>query len=383
MYPVSQRFLDGLRQSHTAVARVDLMQRGEVLVSGIPVVSGDVTDDTSALVRRRASLALQPTSDVLGYLSQFPPADGGLWPLGNELKLFGGLRFGDGTEELAPMGVFRISRPKLSHDPAGISVGVECFDRGRAVSRARFTKPYSVAMGTNYALAIMNLVKSRLPWMNDDDFDFMETDFTTPALTLMDEDPWKQAQDMAASFGAELLFNGDGRCVLRAEPDPLYTPPVFEYVAGEEATVTGITRDLDDEQAYNGVIVTSSNTSLPAPLRAEAWDSDPTSPTRYDPANPEESLYGAVPYFMSSQYIATQAQADTAASANLTRVTGVIESIDFSAVNNPAHEGGDVVRVTDAAIGADAVYILDSVRIGIGESFVMGGTTRKRRTTSG
>lgn len=382
MYPVSDAFLAALRKSHTAICRADLLQRGEVLATGLPVLSGDVSDDTGASVRRRAGLTLAPTTDVLSMLAAQPPSNGGLWPLGNELKLYGGIRFRDGSEELASMGVFRINRPRLEETADGITASVEGFDRGRSVSRNRFVNPYTVADGTNYSIAIMDLVKSRLPWLLDDDFEFMSTDYTTPLLVFsMDDDPWASAQEMAASFGAELLWNSDGKCVLRPEPDPLYTPPSFVYARGIDATVTEMGRDLDDEQAYNGVVVTSSSTSLTAPLRAEAWDTDPASPTFYDPDNPGQSLYGAVPYFMSSQYIMTQAQADEAAAANLARVMGVIESINFNAVNNPAHEGGDVVLLQSDKIGVDAAYILDSVRIGLGEQFVMSGTTRKRRAT--
>lgn len=382
MYPVSAAFLAALRKSHTAICRADLLQRGEVLASGLPVLSGDVMDDTGASVRRRASLALAPTSEVLSMLAAQPPADGGLWPLGNELKLYGGIRFRDGTEELASMGVFRINRPRVTEDPNGISAAVEGYDRGRSVTRARFTQPYTVAAGQNYSTAIQALVKSRLPWMPDGDFIFMETDFTTPMLVFsMDDDPWASAQDMAASFGAELLFDGDGRCVLRPVPDPLYTPSSFTYASGIDATVTAITRDLDDDQAYNGVIVNSSSTSLPVPIRAEVWDEDPSSPTYFDPSSPGDSLYGAVPYFMTSQYITTQEQANAAAAANLARVMGVIEAIDFQAVNNPAHEGGDIVDVKSDRIGVDATYILNSVRIGLGESFTMSGTTRRRRAS--
>lgn len=380
MFSVSSRFLSALRYSHTAISRVDLVRQGEVLVSDVPVLAGEVQCDVGALIRRRATLNLAPVHDLLDLIGTTPPVGGGLWPIGNELRLYGGIRYVDGAEELAPMGVFRINRPKVDHSGDEVSLVVEGMDRGRAVSRAAFTVPYEIAEGTNYATAIKDLIKSRIPWLADDQYDFMVTSYVTPDLVFLpDDDPWVVAQQMAQSLGAELLFNGEGKCVLRPEPDPAFTPPSFVYAEGEDATLISTVRDLDDEQAHNGVIVVSENTDLATPLRSEVWDTDPASPTYYDPNNPQDSIYGAVPMFINSQYITTQAQCDAAAQAQMARMSGIIEKIDFTAINNPAHEEGDVISVQDLHLGVDNVYILETLRIGLGEAFVMSGTTRKRR----
>lgn len=617
MYPVSQDFLSALRNSHTAISRVDLMSQGVVLVSDIPVIAGEVTGDVDALIRRRATLTLSPEFTITDMLSLLPPGNGGLWPLGNELKLYSGIelppkiastvttydnyltltggagfvmdtpdaavldlagdvelivdmeladwtfgavigmivskldtltiaaggysfimasdtfnfqagnggtaytatvgvpvptswpngsrhrlrlrldlndgagnrvfsveesgdkgltwahlpgspsatagtisaianytmplrvgqdiygnnrlpnakiyswelrngfsggvvaganykQYGAGTynhsdslgnpftmvapavftsnvttinypalpvrNELAAMGVFRISKPTLTHTDEGLAITVEGFDRGRAASRNKARQPVSTLSGTSYSVFIQALIQQLLPWL--DEFNFMDTSYLTPAIVFTpEEDLWKRAQDMATSIGAELFFDGDGVCVLREQPNPLYTPASFVYAAGEDATVTSIERSLDDEEAYNGVIFTSENSDLVLPLRSEVWDSNPDSPTYYDPAVPGDSLYGAVPQFISSQYITTQAQADLAAQVALEQVLGVIENISFEAVNNPAQTEGDVITVRDATIGVDHEYILSSLKIGLGETFTMGGTTRKRRAT--
>lgn len=383
MYSVSEAFLAALRQNHTAIARVDLLRSGDVIESNIPVLTGDVNADSQALIRRRCDISLPGTEEVLALLPQEFPSNGGLWPLGNELKLYSGIRYPDGTEEMASMGVFRISRPVANEASLGERVvTVSGYDRSRSVSRAKFTHPYVITQGTNYSIAIKNLVQSRLPWLADDQFLFMDTNYTTPELVfVMDDDPWDMAVKMAESLGAELFFDGDGNCVMRPEPDPAFTPSSFDYIAGEDATISTVTRDLDDEQAYNGVIVTGENSDLPAPVRAEAWDINPDSPTYFDPDYPEASQYGAVPYFISSQYITTQGQAQDAADANLLRVMGIIEKIEFSAINNPAHEAGDVISVGRPELNVSGVYILDSVRMGLGPEASMSGTTRKRRAT--
>ena len=381
MYSVSDRFLAAIRKSHTVVTEADVYQGGDLVTQGIPVISGSVTDDSQAIIRRRVSLALAADASVLDALTSVVPSGGGLWPLGNEIHVRSGIRFQDDTTELVPVGVFRISRPFIQENADGVTVSIDGFDRSRAVSRARFTEPYVVSAGTNYAEAIQALIQSRLATLDaTNDFIFMTTEHTTPQLVFTSQDdPMQMAINMAGSIGAELFFDGNGRCVLRPEPNPAYDPSVFDYVEGEDATVTEIGRDLDDEQAYNGVIVVGENSELPEPVRAEAWDTNQNSPTYYDPDYPSASLYGPVPFFISSQYVTTTQQAQDAANANLARVLGIIEKAQFGAITNPAHQSGDIITVQRQRIGMEGVNILDSITFGLGENMAMSGSTRKRR----
>jgi hypothetical protein len=379
MYPVSERFIEALRGDHTVVSRADLFRGNQLLVSDLPVIGGFVVDDSAALIRRSCSISMP--YEAAEYLPASPPSEGGLWPLGNEICWHSGIQFDDGSVEMVKLGKFRISKPRIARTEGDLSVVIDGFDRGRTVSRAKITVPYVIEEGTNYATAIKDLIKSRIPSLDDSDFSFMATDHTTPQVILPpDADPWEAAQEMAKSFGAELLWDVDVRCVLRPEPNPVYTPASFEYSSGEDATILGIQRDLDDEQAYNGVIVTGENTDLEAPVRAESWDTNPSSPTYYDPDRPEDSTYGPVPHFITSQLVTTEEQAKEAADATLFRVLGVLETIQFDAISNPAHSSGDVVRIVDEESQVTGVHILDNINIGVGDSFVMKGITRRRRS---
>jgi hypothetical protein len=197
---------------------------------------------------------------------------------------------------------------------------------------------------------------------------------------LPQDNPWEKLQEMAAGIGAELFFDGNGKPVLQQQPDPLFTPSSFDYVAGAEATVTELGRDLDDENAYNGVIVTGANNDNAALIpRGVAWDRDPNSPTYYDPDYPSASNYGPVPEFVQIDAITTNAQAAWAAQMMLLKRIGIVETIDFAAVCNPAHTTSDVIKVTDSTVGVDGNYLLESITLGLGEQEGMTGTTRKRR----
>lgn len=384
MHDVSERFMDAITQSRTLTAMAHLYRQHEMIADDIPIIGGTVTDDASALIRKRMDLQLAPTQEVLDLLPDNAPDNGGLWPIGNELHVFVGIDFEDGTEpEFIHNGIFRVNRPQIQDTGTDLQVSVSGFDRGRTIQRAKFTSPYSIRAGVNYTIAIRDLLFNRMAWLTEDDLDFMDTDFTTPVLTFTsDDDPWEMAVTMAASFGAQLYWDHHGRAVIRPEPDLSIDLPTFEYFEGDDAIITGITRDLDDDQSFNGVIVSAESTSNAKPIRAEVWDTNPNSPTYFDPVNPAQSTYGANPLFITSEFVTNYSQAFQMASAQLRKELGIVEHIDFTSVVNPLHESNDVIALKRARINVDNVYILESFQANVGDEGTMSGTTRKRRVAA-
>jgi hypothetical protein len=390
VYPVSQFFLDELRQPHTVVAKSEFWFQGE-LRDTVQMLGGQVTEDATAAIRRRASLVYssQETGLVLPAATWSAGDASQLWPVGWEVRVFSGVRYSNGFEEYAPCGVYRISKPVITNAVGqGSTVTVDAYDRSRQISRARFTDAYDIADGTDVATAIRDLLKNRLPVLADSDFNFIRTDglrggpvYTTPHIIFLpQDDPWEGAMGMAKSIGCELLFDAAGKPVLRYQPDPVFTPSVFDYMEGEANIMGSISRSLDDEQAYNGVIAVGNNADLNGSIpRGEAWDLDVKSPTYYNPLNPGASQYGPVPYFMASDYITDNEQADGAANGQLVRVLGILEGVDFGAIGNPAHEAGDVVRIVDSTTNVDGNYLLESYSFTLGHAGTTNGTTRKRR----
>lgn len=381
MYPVSERWNTEMRRSHTVDFKAQLFRQGEQIADDIPIVTGSVFDTASAIFRKRCTLSLLPSSAVMAMIAKDIPSNGGLWPTGNEIKVLAGLIYEDGLSEYVPLGMFRTSRIEVLGTEDQLIVGLEGWDRGRAISRARFVTPYHVKQGTNYAVAIKDLVKSRAPWLGEDDFEFADTTYTTPNLVFSSaqDDPWEIAQNMAMSIGMDLLFDGNGKCVMRPLPNPYSSPSVFDYEEGEECTMTEITRNLSDETAYNGVIATGESSTIQAPVRGEAWDIDPNSPTYYDPQVPEASVYGAVPYFMTSPLITTNAQAKAAANGNLGAQMGILEAMTMRAVTNYAHESFDAVKVKRSITGIDDLFIMGSLEMGLGVHAQMSASGFKRR----
>lgn len=347
MYPMPAGLADALRRSHTVAVRMEVTDAG--VTTPLPgVLSGSVKVDRAGAVRRRCDLTLIDASGTLTPRS----AQSLLAPYGNEVRLYRGAVLPDGTEAMVPLGVFGISAVAVDDGGGGVTIKIDGYDRARRVQRARFTVPYVIGKGTNVATAIRDLIDSRVPGLT---YNLMPTSRTVGSQAVFDRggDPWDAASDLARNIGAELFFDADGVLVLRPEPDPKNDPVVWEYVEGAGTTMLRAQRKATDAGIYNHVVVSGEPTDAP-PVFAEAMDDDPSSPTYVS------GEFGDVPYFITSTFIASQAQAQDAAAARLRRVLGSSEQMEVTALVNPAHEAGDVVRVRRGAAGLDALYVLDA-----------------------
>lgn len=365
MYAISQGFKDALASpNQRRVVKAEVLANG-VVAAELEILSGTVEVEPTAIRRRLTNLSLVDPAGAL------VPATAGdlLMPVGNEIRISMGFL---GTE-LVPVGVFGISRPRVTDSGEGLIISLDGYDRARKVRRNRYVAPYTIPAGTNYGTAIQNAILDRDP---NAQFNFSSTARTTPLILLEDgdaTDPWEEFRKMAASIGMELFADAEGIYVLRPEPNPSTTPAAWSYQEGSQATILEIEKELDDETAYNGFVVIGESSSAAQPVRAEAWDDDPASPTYY------LGPYGKVPSFLHSQYVTTQTQAQDAADAGLLRVLGILEDVSFSALVNPAHELGDVIQIKRARMKIDAPYLVHRMSLPLEPERGMRVSTRGRR----
>jgi hypothetical protein len=342
--------------SHQIATRVDVLFDREVILEGVPVTAGQIDyDRTAARLARLTATIADPSRVPVA-------ADDILTPYGYELAVWRGVELAAGSE-LVPLGVF----PIQTSDVDGVTLlsSIVAEDRSRLVSDARFEDIYQVAAGSNYATAIEALISDGVPGL---EFLFPSVTFTTPLLTFAaQDDRWDAAQSMAKSIGHELLFDGLGRVVMR--PEPTFST---EFVATitEGSNMVAASVKLDRATAYNKVIATGRNAASGAQYRGEAVDDDPSSPTYYF------GPFGKKPRFYASEFLASDAQCDTAAAAILASNLGVSRSVDFSMVPDPRLECSDVVYMTRAALNVDELHIIDSLSIGLGADGSMSGRTR-------
>lgn len=365
MWPVSDAFNETLKRSHTICTKAEIYD-GDTLAREFEITDGNVNvqDET---VHRRASVTLV---DDTGELS---PADANslFAPVGNEMRLYRGVVIpATGVEEFVPLGVFGLSDVRVYDSGEGLTMIVDAYDRARKVARAHFPTEYVVTAGTNVGTAIQGIISSRL---QGTEFNFVSTEDKTPLIVYeAGQDPWQAARELAASIGCDLFFDEVGVCTLA--PVPILTqntPTVWDYTEGPEATFLYLNRRLTDDDTYSHVIVTGENNGVGAPVRGEAIDDNPSSPTYY------LGKFGDVVLFEANRTITTNAQAQIAATALLQRVMGLVDLVEMQAIVNPAHDAFDVISIDRPTSKIDAKYIISKVTIPMTQDRAMNVSVRQ------
>jgi hypothetical protein len=370
----TDEFYRRIRLSHEVVSYVDLIAPNQE-TRPLLVVEGEVAVDRTAQVRRSLNCRLvDPTGEIT-------PRNTGevLTPYGTELRAYRGIRWqeDDGTysTEVCPLGVFRLSRSSITYKADGTSdITLEAYDRSRTIQRDKFIVPYVIDAGTNILTAIKAIVKRTIP---DITYDTVSTPLTTSGPMLLDtgSDPWEACTQLAKSMGCEIYFDVSGRLVVAPPPDIATHPaPVFTYYDSDGGHMIDLGKDFSDEQAYNGVIVTGETPGdEKPPVRGEAWDDSPTSPTyRYGD-------YGEVPAFLTDNTAKTEEDCIKIAKAELALVLGRPAQLSLSALVNPSYEAGDVVEVDLDRAEVHGLYGVDAFNVPLAGSATQRLALREKR----
>lgn len=374
MYRISDRFKQYLTRSHNIVSRVDVLENDVPIITGLPVERGYVRDDAENAIRR------QGRAEVYDPEGQYTPTDlrSALAPGRNEIRLWRGIRFDDGAEELVPMGTLRISDVEISDSRENMEIIVSGFDRSRPISRNRLTTNYTIPAGTNYGTAIRDMVANFAPFAVTFNFVDVASNIVTPKLVfgasgdMGGGDPWKYATEMAESIGMELFFDPVGVCRLRRVPAIGVDPVVWTYDEGPKGIMLYVNRRISDEEFRNYILVTGESTSNTDPVSAVAQDNSATSETGIP-------TMGRVPGFFQSRYIRTTAQAQEMADAQLRKRIGATEAARIISIVNPAHEAGDVIKVVRARSKVNRQYVMQNLTIPLGAQEVITLVMKEQR----
>lgn len=377
MWTVSDKFLRTIRESHRMIIRVEVyagINGSKIYTTENMVIRGGVTEGsvsiTNEAIRRRATVRFtDPTGDLTPSI-----AEDILLPWGNEVSLYRGVQYADATSELVPLGRFGISDVDIDDPGGNLSIGLNVYDRARRVQRAKLVQDYVIPAGTNFVDAIVALIASRVSGLQ---FVSTSTSYATPRVVIrVGADPWAQAQKLAASIGFEIFFDPEGKCIVQPVPNYFSAATTVTYEEGEVSALLSMNKRYTDEEAFNHYIVTGEATSNVAPVRGEAFDDNPASPTYY------RGKYGDVPApIVTSSLVTTSEQASEAASALLRNNLGQAERLHFNALVNSAHEVGDVVHVRRAKSKVNDRYVLDRITIPLTFQRAMDVTTKVRQNT--
>ena len=328
MYPVSDRFLARLAESHTPLTQVQLMlTNGDII--DLPHTGGSVTVDRGQAIRRTCTITV-PDPAVIPRT----PADQ-LAVYGARLRVSRGVEYGRPTDtEQVPLGVFRLD--SVDGDVSEGPVTLTGKDLAAIVADDKFTARYR-ASGT-VVTAISALIRRSLP---DATITSLIEDTAIGSRWFdVEADPWAGCQEIAAAAGAEVYATADGEFAISTLPDLATTTPVWAVEATEGGVYISGSRAMTSDGVHNAVLARGENSSdgIP-PVSALVVDNDPNSPTYWS------GPYGRRPFFYSSSTLITAGACLRAAQLKLAVAKAPNASGDISSLPNPALEPGDVIRV--------------------------------------
>lgn len=342
------------------------VRSGGILLASFRVDSGSVTIDRKNASRRVCSVTLTSgeRSDG-GALPIIPSTSTDLFaPFGNELYLY---YVTDGVP--TQVGIFEITDANIQDSGTDLGMTVSGSDRAKSFGQSGFTDVYTIAAGTNVAVAIRNLLSSRVVGFTPT-FALQVTSQVTPTTPLIygpGDDPWQKATELAESIGSELFVDAFGVVTMVAVPDPSQSAVDATYAEGINNTAISINRKLSRTATPNYIIRDGSGSGLAAPVRGIAQDSNLQSPTYVN------GPYGTVVDYQSSNLYSTQAQAQSAAQAALLLAQGSVETVAIDIIPDPSRDVDDVISVTRARAGISpgTKYVVDVVTMGFDHSTLM------------
>ncbi len=376
MYPVSPRWRAAISRSHRVVSRVELRSGDEVVAdsSRLRVLSGSVKFDQDAAVRRTCEIELQAPADLVPTFVRRTALD----PFGHELAVWRGIDYrlsGTAGPEYVPAGVFRVEVTAVTDGPAGDSVvTLSGYDRSDAISRSTYERPYAIPSGTNLVTAAAAIVADRSSLPTTPQMILTSVTETTPLLLLEEgADPWADGvQQLAIAAGCEAYFDVSGTFVMRPEPQVL-EPAAVTLAEGPGCTILELDREYTP--GFNGVIITGES-SFAGPVRGEALDLNPDSPTYW------YGRYGRRPKWETHPLAISPTIGNRIARTRLLQVSGAGEVVTLRMIPDASLQEGDVVHLRRARSGLDDLLMLQSGEIPLTHANPQPVVFRDRRVLS-
>lgn len=366
MFPTSAAFKAAVLTDHVVIAKAEVWSSERKLID-LDIDTGKVAVNTSNSIRRTCEVHITTDRSTANLV----PDDGFdfLAPFGNQLRLYRGIQYIDGTEEYVPLGVFVITEVDVKDGNEGISMSIRGEDKSIIVSRNKWTSAYQMVNGTLEA-SLLALLQNRYP---DIETDFPTTNITVNQVILGSDsnlDPWKDAVHIAELVGYDLFFDVNGIATMKQFPTLDAASVVSTYKEGDGTTITSLDRKISTKETYNGVIYTVEGSQVTTPVRVEVWDEDTTSPTyRY-------GVFGSVPTFITTNLIGTSAEAIKAATLLLNTYIGQQEQITFQSIVDPSLDVNDVIYVKSEGAKVDRTVIIDTMDIPLEYTGALTVTTR-------
>lgn len=367
MYPVSSKFLEAIRQTGWRKTVVDIYKGNSPspLFTDIPVVSGTVTADRTSDTRRQGSIVVADASFITKV---------GEW--GSELVIRTGVVYPNRTEELVPLGRFRIEDHKWSEGSED-AVTIEFFDRAKAMIDTvhLLDRDYSGKYGQAIIQSLVSYSFPNSPTGSPTvtfDPTLPNGNIKLPGGSTYSSSHFDTCKSIAEAMGGEIFFDVLGDVQVKRIPSVTpYTPTssaVWTVDSGPIGVMVGADRSISRTDTYNGVIVYGANSSNnKSRVYGEAYDSS-SGPTNY-----YWSQFGRKTLRVDNQALTTKEQCRLAATEKLIEVSALSKSVDFKSLRNPALDVGDIINVIFLD-GSNELHVIDSLSIPIGQGDFSGVT---------
>lgn len=369
MYGVTSTFLATVVRPHQARTRVRVLS-GPVAQFGLdpagtdlPILDGEVKFTASSDVKATADLTVP---------GDYWPA---VLPYGAELFIERGVVYPGGSEELVPLGYFRIEEASQADAPRG-AIRLSCMDRVAQLRQNRVLRPWQIPDGTSHrtvfealvnggaggaALAAFYGVTVPITW-SEYDPDAAEV----YGGLVVEDSTYDVLAQLAALRGCVLRFDESGGLGVGPR-DAATLTPVWTATAGEGGNLVRASRSVSRERIYNVVVAYGTNPAAPTSY-VRADNTSASSPIRRTgPFGPSLRFYG-------SPVIRTDAGAASAAQTVLSRYAALPESAGFDVVPNPALRPLDVMAARlDRHVQR---WVIDEVSVPLGGGRAMALATR-------
>lgn len=370
-----------VKSSHRVRIRVEVWDASKFLATLYPT-EGQVTTDATRSVRRNLSLTLVDADGTLTPTSRASL----LAPFnGNEIKVWRGVTYVDGTYDEAPLGVFRITDVQVSRNDNGIQLSVSGEDRAWWMGRLLYTTA-QVIEPTNVVTAITNVINDRMG--SSVPVSATSTDWVSPRMQPGVDgwtDPWAFCRDLANTAGMEVYFDANGTATIAAIPEIVGAAIATFDEDPNAGVMLDLSRSMSIDTTPNGYRVVAESSIITNPWRSIAWDDDELSPTYRDPSVPEQpSLPTDVVIEQSTPLIAPNSDGSsnteqTQGMANALLNTVVGQPLTLTAIPNPALDVRDRISVVSSRLGISTTAMIDSITIPLTPDGAMTITARARR----
>lgn len=354
-------FERAVRDSHKVRVRCEVWTKQGNFIQRIYPTDGEIVTDAFRTVRRSLSLTVvdengtlipQKTTDLLSPFK------------GNEIRVWRGIDYLNGTYAEVAQGVFSITDVEVTRDTVGVKINITGEDRAYRVGKLPLKELKSCADGTNIKTLLSNLIEDVDPTIP---FTFADTQFTVGNLKFGGDEelnPINLMKEIASGAGQDLYFDHTGKLRTAAIPT-LQTGSLiaFDFNEGSNGVTLEVRRALTSEKVYNGIKLSAEGIGAYRRWQSVVYDEDPLSPTN-------KTTYGENAIEMITRvprYIPTETtygtpsttQTDSMAFAMLQTLIG--QPVTLTAVPNPLLNVRDIVKITSTLLEIDSIAMVDRI----------------------